>query len=1197
MYKRYITLVFAFLLSSVMVLGDEPATEMPTAAQLEFFETKIRPVLVQYCYKCHSADSDSVKGGLLLDSRKAIQVGGDSGPGVVPGEPDESVVLSAMRYESFEMPPKGKLSDEILQDFETWIKQGAADPREGGQLVSKTEIDFTEAGNFWAFQKPVKSKLPKVRNKAWMAHPIDRYVAADLAKNRLSVSDSASKRVLIRRAYYDLIGLPPTIEQQTAFINDSSPDAFSKVIETLLESKHYGERWGRHWLDVARYGEDQAHTFKARKYPRGYYYRDWVVDSINADMPYNEFVVQQLAGDLLDQPNLHERTPALGFFALGPVYYAENVEKAKATADEWDDRIDTLTRGVLGLTVSCARCHDHKYDPITTGDYYALAGVFASTKYQERPIVSQEVVAQRAMAEQAVRDQALEINRFLAQAGRTIRPSLTAEIPVYMQTVFKWLQIKDRAKDKKKESEKLLKESGLNKTLLDRWTKLLELKKEKTRGQYSFFADWYRWLDTLPTDKDLSADEIHLAEAKALGEALQAAVESRLDDRQELFAEFGVNAAFVPAEDLSAVTVGVIPLGNLFDDSKDVPLESALASDKYGAVAETSDLGVHLVSYGWGTRIKIGPEIDFSFAQIGSDSNKHGSVTNDGWTGRSAISTTGKMPVNNGKRHEQGIGMHSNALVTFDLDEIRRAGLMPEGQKFRFRVDRAGMNDDVGASEASSGYAAVVVSKPHKDKNVMDAIIGGYVNGKKMEITFSDFTYNFTGAIPKPLKADGKFIEFDIEIPSAAKYITLITTGAGEPSDNSISSDHMVFSGVRIEMSPLPETKLANTQQGGEREFTESDRQAALLLSQMLYDEGLLALPNGEVEKRLTEDLKVKSDGLRAEEEELKNAVAAIEIPLAHSLAEGDVRDMPIYVAGDPGKKGTISPRAMPAIFTSGEPVPFQTQGSGRLELAQSLMSAENPLTARVMVNRMWASHFGRGLVGTTSNFGNLGDRPTHPELLDYLAVEFMENNWSLKHMHRLIMNSKTYQQSSDFRKDAYETDPDNRLLWRMNRKRLEIEPWRDGLLYVSGELDLTFGGPSKELDGTQNKRRTMYGFVSRHRLNELLRLFDFPDPNITSAARSVTTVPLQQLFVLNSDFMSVRAKAFAERVQKDMDADVGQQITYAFELLYGREADEQDIILGTEFLEAVAESDNMQSAWEQYALALLSANEFLFID
>ena len=233
----------------------------------------------------------------------------------------------------------------------------------------------------------------------------------------------------------------------------------------------------------------------------------------------------------------------------------------------------------------------------------------------------------------------------------------------------------------------------------------------------------------------------------------------------------------------------------------------------------------------------------------------------------------------------------------------------------------------------------------------------------------------------------------------------------------------------------------------------------------------------------------------------------------------------------------------------------------------------------------------------TTSNFGELGERPTHPQLLDYLAVEFMENNWSLKHMHRLIMNSKTYQQSSDFREAPYEVDPDNRLLWRMNRRRLEIEPWRDGLLYVSGELDLTFGGPSKELDDTQNRRRTIYGFVSRHRLNELLRLFDFPDPNITSAARSVTTVPLQQLFVLNSDFMSKRAKALAERVQKHTDAELSQQITYAFELLYGRKADEQDILAGTEFIETVAESDNMQSAWEQYALALLSANEFLFVD
>ena len=1191
---RYLAWITVVLL---LLAGPIKGEEEPDADKIDFFETKIRPVLVKHCYACHSVDSDSVKGGLLLDSRNAIRAGGDSGAGVVPGKPDESVLLSAIRYESFEMPPKGKLSDAVLQDFQTWIEQGAEDPRTGGQLVSKTTIDYEQAARFWAFQKPEKAALPRVKNQAWSENPVDRFIAKKLADNKLQPSEQAGKRILIRRAYYDLIGLPPTPEQQAAFLNDTSEDAFSKVIESLLNSEHYGERWGRHWLDVARYGEDQAHTFKARKYPRGYYYRDWVVQAINDDMPYNRFIENQNAADLIDEPDLHQRIAALGFFSLGPVYYAENVEKAKAVADEWDDRIDTLTRGVLGLTVSCARCHDHKFDPISMSDYYGLAGIFASTKYQERPIVSSEIQQQRAKADQAIQDHALEITRFLTEAGRQIRPTLTSDIPSYFEVVYKWIQRKETAKDRKKLSAELVKDSGLSKVLLTRWMALLEAKKNSVRGRYPDLESWYTWIDSSPTDPKRAENPSSLAEARTFGESLQARVESRLADRSVLFAEFGENMAFVAPGNISKVESGIFPLGNLFDDGKGVTLNSAMSSDEFGAKAETKNLGIHLVAHGWGERLNIGPEIDFTFAQIGSDTNQHGSVTNDGWNGTSCISTTGSWPSTSGKRHEQGIGMHSNALVTFDLDEIRRAGLMPESQEFRFRVDRAGMNDDVQGTESPSGYAAVIVSKPHRDKNVMDAILGGYVNGKKMEITFSDFTYNFTGAIPPPLKADGKYVEFDIAIPAQAKYITLITTGAGGPADNTINSDHMVFSGARLEMQPLPKVVDVAASQPQEQTFTEEDRQAAYLLSKMFYDEGLLALPNEEVEQRVTGAIKEEAVALRKQEKELKTAAEAIEISMAHALVDGEGRDLPIYLAGDPGKKGESAERAIPAIFTNGEKRPFHPHGSGRQELAAALVSPENPLTARVIVNRLWAAHFGEGLVGTTSNFGELGERPTHPKLLDYLAVELMENQWSLKHMHRMMMNSATYQQSSDYQSRPFEMDPDNQFLWRMNRKRLEIEPWRDGLLYVSGELNLELGGPSIQLDDSQNKRRTLYGFVSRHRLNELLRLFDFPDPNITSASRSVTTVPLQQLFVLNSDFMSQRAKALAERVQQEMDGSVEQQIQYAFELLYGREAADDDIVLGTEFLESVATSDNMETAWQQYALALLSANEFMFVD
>ena len=399
-HRFIVILLVVGLVNSVSpVDADEPSSrdqaksEKLSSEQLEFFEAKIRPVLVKHCYECHSSSSQPAKGGLSLETREAMRRGGDSGPAVVPGELDESLIISAIRYDDFEMPPKGKLAGSVIKDFERWVEMGAPDPRVGEPVVAAAEsIDYEAAAKFWAFQSPRKSTPPVTQNVTWARNEIDQFVLARLESNGIAPSRPASKRALIRRAYFGVIGLPPTPEEVEAFVKDESDDAYRKVVERLLQSKHYGERWGRHWLDVARYGEDQAHTFKARRYPLGYRYRDWVVQSLNDDLPYNKFLTYQIAADLVDEPDQHKRLPALGVFALGPVYYQDNGEKAKALADEWDDRVDTLMRGVLGLTAACARCHDHKYDPISMEDYYGLAGIFASSQYQERPIVSADSV-------------------------------------------------------------------------------------------------------------------------------------------------------------------------------------------------------------------------------------------------------------------------------------------------------------------------------------------------------------------------------------------------------------------------------------------------------------------------------------------------------------------------------------------------------------------------------------------------------------------------------------------------------------------------------------------------------------------------------------------------------------------------------------------------------------------------------------
>ena len=474
------------------------------------------------------------------------------------------------------------------------------------------------------------------------------------------------------------------------------------------------------------------------------------------------------------------------------------------------------------------------------------------------------------------------------------------------------------------------------------------------------------------------------------------------------------------------------------------------------------------------------------------------------------------------------------------------------------------------------------------------------MNGKPVEVDVDDFTYYFSGNPVEPLRANGKFASFDILIPSEAKHLTLVTTGAGEPADNPISSDHAVFSGARLELDPLPEEKLAATDGNDEsidEEQLKQDKADAVLLSRLFYDEGLLALPANEAEGKLSVEQKSALAELKTKLGELKKVAGQIDVRMAHSLNEGSGADLPIYLLGNPAKKGDLAPRAMPAIFTSGEKSAFAPKGSGRLELARAIASPDNPLTARVIVNRVWAGHFGVGLVKTTSNFGKLGDRPTHPELLDWLAVQFVEQKWSLKKLHRDIMLSATYQQSSSFREDGNKVDPENQLVWRMNRRRLEVEPWRDSILAVSGELDRTPGGPPSNLDNAGFKRRTVYGFVSRHRLDELLRLFDFPDPSITAADRSVTTVPLQQLFVLNSDFMMQRARALTGQLNAAGLADDEAKVRYAYELLFSREASDDEVSAATQFLQSGKDDGDKISRWEQLSLALLGSNEFLFVD
>jgi mono/diheme cytochrome c family protein len=924
------TIILVALVAPILATAIPGPARADDSALVEFFEGKVRPVLEAHCVNCHGPTKQ--KAGLRVDSLSALLKGGDSGPAIEPGKPEASRLIEAVNHSpDLQMPPKGKLKDAEVEALARWVRTGAVWPE------ATAEVRTSEGGSawkiraedraFWAFRPVGNPEIPRVRDESWPKGAIDRFVLAELESKELRPVEAADRRALIRRATFDLIGLPPTPEESEAFAADESPEAFAKVVDRLLASPHYGERWGRHWLDVARYGEDQAHTFQARLYPHGYKYRDWVAKALNEDMPYDRFVVEQIAGDLIEGPGAEDRRVALGFFALGPVYYGG------AVYDELDDRVDTLTRGFLGLTVACARCHDHKFDPIPTSDYYALAGIFQSTNYKEYPDAPPEVVAAYEKEQEAIKAKTAEVAAFLkSESARASVTAASSRSSRYM--VAAWTLANRRKVDPKVNAAEVAKAEGLEELFLDRWAKYLEPRADDKRPH---LARWRKLMAKQDPKVDLSKDESAKKEVVQVADAFQDYVRATLALREALEA--------------------------------------------------------------------------------------------------------------------QGKAASANSVE---------------------------------------------------------------------------------GTPPTPT-----------------------------PTPPTL---------------PAPEVEVV-------REVASAD-------------DGLFALPKDRAEKLLPDDVRTALKAKRDDLKTLKGRASPM-YPVVHSLAEGPrPASMKVFLRGNPATPGAEAPRRFVSILESDGSPPFATKGSGRLELARAIASPDNPLTARVMVNRVWEHHFGRGLVATPSNFGKMGGRPSHPALLDHLARRFVEGGWSLKKLHREVMLSSTYQLASADDPSNREVDPDNVNLWRANRRRLEVEAWRDAMLGASGNLDRTIGGPSVDLNSAENRRRTFYAKVSRHSLDGLLRLFDFPDPNITADKRTVTAVPLQQLFVLNSDFMTRQAKALAARLAAGEGNDEAK-IRRAFPLLYARPATDPEVALALEFLKSPAEAEakNQPTRWEQYAQVLLGSNEFLFVD
>lgn len=1062
-------LLFVLLLalpSALDVRADEEAARRPTPEQTEFFEKKIRPVLSAHCYSCHAADAKNLKGGLLLDTRAGIRKGGDSGPAVVPGNVDESLLIAALKHESFEMPPKGQLNESVISDFVSWIEMGAPDPRDGGAAVSG-EIDFEEARRFWSFQPVTLPDLPDVRRTNWPRTDIDFLVLHQLEQRGLTPVRDADRRQLIRRATFDLTGLPPTPVEVAEFLADESDDAFSKVIDRLLQSKHYGERWGRHWLDVARYAEDQAHTFAVRPNSNGYRYRDWVISAFNTDMPYDQFVQLQIAGDLIGPVSEEswDHLVALGFFGLGAQYY-KNSDAERAKADELDDRVDTLSRGFLGLTVSCARCHDHKFDPIPTQDYYSLAGIFRSSRLHNAPLCTPEYVRQYNDGQKTIKACEKAFKDFVADQKSRAAESKVDQISHYMQAVWKYRHA--AAGQSSMDLPKFAAANQVNEFLLKRWISFLD---PKNSDKVSELAPWFAIVSDARRKEGESAIP---ADVVAVADAFQARLQKQLDIRD------GVSVANLVQHDPEKPHEPgrprfVTPVVTKARPTAGIDVDITGAKQLYLVVSDGGN-GMSCDHSDWLEPKLIAPDGETKLTDL-----KWKSL--DGFGGGRVNRNYAGQPLRvGGKMYENGIGVHAPCVIIYDL---------PSGVT-RFKA--VGGLDNSGSDQGGCGDQA--------------------------SVQFSVYT----------------------EQPTAGPG------GSGKD-----------------------------------------------LITKILGKDGPFAVSDSDLEQFLDGELRNEFTRLKSEFEEAKQSAPAM-YPVAHSYAEGSAADMKVFVRGNPANQREVAPRRFLSVLTPGENRPYK-DGSGRRELAAAVASPDNPLTARVIVNRIWQHHFGRGIVATPSNFGMQGERPTHPALLDYLAATFMQNGWSIKALHRHIMNSSVYRLSTESHAANREADADNRYLWKMNRRRLDVEAWRDALLDVSGRLDRSIGGPSTNLADAGNVRRTVYAKVSRHDLDSLLRLFDFPDANITSATRSETTVPQQQLFVLNSPFMIQQAKAFAARLNSNAEANDAARIQLAFELAYGRPPTEHERELGLAYLAGSDDEDQKLSRMERYAQILLAANEFLYLD
>ncbi|MCP4887844.1 MAG: DUF1553 domain-containing protein [Planctomycetaceae bacterium] len=1025
--------IYRFVITVVSVCLIQVGATCYAESDEDFFEARIRPLLVKHCVACHGDKKQ--EGGLRLDSRDGWMRGGDRGAAVIVDSPGKSLLIQAVQYDDpdLQMPPAKKLAVNEIADLEAWVQRGATDPRREAATSSSVRMGVEEAHAFWSFQ-PLKTPIvPSEVGEHWSRNPIDSFVMEQMKEHGLTPVADADRRTLIRRATFDLTGLPPTKSEIDAFLRDESTGAFESLVERLLDSSAYGERWGRHWLDVARYADTAG---DGADYPvrEAYKYRNWVIQAFNRDLPFDQFVREQIAGDILarrdsiDDPERYaSQVIATGFLAIGK-RYGYKASPAFQYLD-FADVIDSVGRSLQGLSLGCARCHDHKYDPISAADYYSLYGILQSTKWafpggeeQKRPAHFPPLVPPAQVS--------------------TLEEAKTAEL-----------------------------------ALID--AKLAELQ----RRQKEFDPSW-----------------------RAGGKDLDFEIQNPGERPGEPWVCSG-------------------------------PIE--IASEAQSPFDHVHPKG------GLGVRIGSGEPTD-------------------------------------GLRYVFKEGLHATPGQSMHFTVDFRSVTSKEQGAFRFYLGR-GVVQSL-AIQCSATANEFAISDGGKWKVIRKITPGTWYT---LRITIDPATKTFSGIVGTP----GDLTEFSgMSVGPNWDGVAdcFICDGFGHVTGAACSRD---LDNLGLQTQPFPDPGSQSV----------SPKKAS-----------------GDEETQLAAlEKEIAAIGKRRQS---KAAEPAYEV--AYGVSEAEPVNARIQLRGEPHRTSDEVPRRFLEVL-GGDPVQPDSAGSGRLELAEWITRPSNPLTARVFVNRVWQWHFGRGLVDTPSDFGSRGTPPSHPKLLDWLASEFIRSGWSIKSLHRLIMQSRTYQLASVDNDSNLAADPTNRWHWRYSRRALDAESIRDAMLAFSGRLDrnvpqshpfpnvntwgFTIHNPFHAV--YESNHRSVYLMVQRNRRHSYLALFDAADPNQSVASRQPTTTPTQALFLMNSPFVHEQASGFADRIVA-VAGDDRAKVLWAFETVQGRIPEDRIIEDAIAFVSEYREkidgkkvigekgiNPGDRAVWSAFARVLVTSNAFLFVD